>query len=83
MTLLLQQAGGTDVGGILLAIFAVLALVVFGLWVWSIVWAYRDAEKRGKSGVLVALLVAFLSWPVSIVLWLVFRPDSTLSPPRR
>jgi hypothetical protein len=47
------------------------------LYVWSIIWAYRDAERRGKPGWLVALLVALLSWPVSLLVWIVFRPGIT------
>lgn len=43
-------------------------------WLASIVWAFRDARRRGKSGVLVALLVALLSWPLGLIAWLVFRP---------
>jgi hypothetical protein len=41
----------------------------------SAFWAYDDAERRGKSGCLVALLVLFVSWPVGLILWLVFRPE--------
>jgi hypothetical protein len=54
-----------------------LALAGLALYVWSIVWAYRDAERRGKPGWLVALLVALLSWPVSLLVWIVFRPGIT------
>jgi hypothetical protein len=57
-----------------------LAIVLFGLYAWSIVWAYGDAEKRGKSGCLVALLVIFLSWPIGLIAWLVFRPDDRRRP---
>ncbi|HUW62042.1 MAG TPA: hypothetical protein VMZ06_13660 [Candidatus Bathyarchaeia archaeon] len=53
-----------------------MAAVVFTLFVYSIVWAYRDAEARGKSGTLVALVVALVQWPGGLILWLVFRPDS-------
>jgi hypothetical protein len=52
-----------------------LALVLLALYIWSIVWAYNDAERRGKSGVLVALLVALLSWPLGLLLWVLFRPN--------
>ena len=51
-----------------------LGLVVY---VGSIIWAYRDAERRGKPGWLVALLVALLSWPLSLLVWVVFRPGIT------
>ena len=52
----------------------VLALVVLVLYIWSIIWAYNDAERRGKPGWLVAILVALLSWPLGLLLWLLFRP---------
>jgi hypothetical protein len=52
----------------------ILAVVVLVLYVWSIIWAYNDAERRGKPGWLVALLVALLSWPIGLLLWLLFRP---------
>ena len=61
------------------SIFGLLAcavsVVFLGLYIWSIFWAFGDAESRGKSGCLVALLVAFLSWPIGLVVWLVFRPN--------
>lgn len=65
-------------GNILLPL-GVLA-VFFAVYVGTIIWGYQDAEERGKSGCLVALLIALLSWPLSILLWIVFRPDDT---PRR
>jgi hypothetical protein len=40
----------------------------------SSMWAYDDAEKRGKSGILAVLLVLFVLWPIGLILWLVFRP---------
>jgi hypothetical protein len=40
-----------------------ICLPILGLYVWSIVWAYRDAECRGKSGMLVSLLVMLVAWP--------------------
>ena len=57
-------------GVLVLFILAVFAILYF----WSIYWAYNDAEARGKSGVIVALLVALCSWPTSILIWLAFRP---------
>ncbi|MEQ8849379.1 hypothetical protein [Botrimarina sp.] len=30
---------------------------------------------RGESGLLVALLVAILSWPLCLIAWLVVRPS--------
>jgi TRAP-type mannitol/chloroaromatic compound transport system permease small subunit len=48
---------------------------VLGLLVASLIWVYRDAEVRNKSGTLVVLLVLLLNWPLSLLLWLVFRPE--------
>jgi hypothetical protein len=60
----------------LLFIFLVpLGLIILGLLIWSLIWVYGDAEKRGKPGCLVALLVFLLEWPISLLVWLVFRPD--------
>ena len=60
---------------ILLVFILPLVLVVLGLLVWSLVWVHGDAERRGKRGWLVVLFVLFLDWPISLLVWLVFRPD--------
>ena len=51
----------------------IFVLVVFGTTIWSC-W---DAESRGKSGVLISLLV-WLTWPIGLVLWLLYRPCKRL-----
>lgn len=56
------------------AIEVVLILTVVLLWLWSVIWAARDARRRGKSGFLVALLVIFLAWPLGLLVWLILRP---------
>ena len=60
---------------VLYVLGAVAAAVFLTLVVYSIVWAYRDAKARGKSGTLVALIVALVQWPAGLIVWLVFRPD--------
>ncbi len=50
-------------------------LIVLGMLIWSLIWVHRDAELRGKQGWLVVLLVLFLDWPISLVVWMVFRPE--------
>ena len=52
-----------------------LFLVMTGLLIWSLIWVHGDAVKRGKPGWAVVLLVLLLEWPISLLLWLVFRPD--------
>jgi hypothetical protein len=55
----------------------IIGLVLLVLYCWSVVWAYKDANRRGKPGWLVAILVALMSWPLGLVLWLLFRPNTT------
>lgn len=61
----------------LIWIFLVLPVVmcVIALLAASLIWVYRDAEARNKSGILVVLLVLLFNWPISLLLWLVFRPE--------
>ena len=54
---------------------AIFGLALLAIYVATIIWAYGDATARGKSGCLVALVVAFLSWPIGLIVWLVFRPN--------
>lgn len=66
----------TNVVNIPVVVLAVLfAIVLVPLYLASILWAFGNARARGKSGCLVAILVAFLSWPLGLVAWVVFRPD--------
>ena len=54
---------------------SLIGLVVLIIYIASIIWAYSDGRARGKSGCLVALLVALLSWPISLLVWLALRPE--------
>jgi hypothetical protein len=62
--------------GMLIAFVALLALLA--LYPASIIWAYRDANSRGKPGWVLALIVAFAYWPFGLLVWLLFRPEKTL-----
>ncbi len=44
------------------------------LWAANVIWAFRDARRRGRSGVLIAALVAG-TFPLGVLLWLSARPD--------
>lgn len=52
-----------------------LIVTVLALLIWSLIWVYRDAERRGKSGALAALTVFLLEWPISLLVWMLFRPE--------
>lgn len=56
-------------------LIAPLILVITGLLIWSLIWVHGDAVQRGKPGWAVVLLVLFLDWPISLLLWIVFRPE--------
>jgi len=47
-----------------------------------VLWTATDAIKRGKSPLLVCLLVV-LSFPFGLLLWLVFRPETETPTKRR
>ena len=52
-----------------------LCLASVALYVYSLVWVYRDAEARDTNPLLVTLLVGLLSWPLGLLVWLLVRPD--------
>ena len=43
------------------------------IWIILAIWVYKDAEKRGKSGVLWFIIVFFLGI-IGLIVWLVVRP---------
>jgi uncharacterized membrane protein (DUF485 family) len=55
--------------------FLVVYLCLIVLYFWSVAWSYGDANARGKPGCLVAILVALFSWPLGLLLWVIFRPE--------
>ena len=50
-------------------------IIIVSVFIWSLVWVYKDAEARGKKGILVVIVVACISWPVSLLLWMLIRPE--------
>jgi predicted amidophosphoribosyltransferase len=50
-------------------------MLLIGLWIWLIVWVYRDAESRGMNGVLWALLVLFGNF-IGLLIYLIVRSDA-------
>jgi NADH:ubiquinone oxidoreductase subunit 6 (subunit J) len=53
----------------------VLAVCVLAALVASVVMCAADAKRRGKSPLLVSLMV-ILFFPVGLLAWLVFRPKN-------
>jgi len=52
-------------------------LLVAVLILLTCIWGFRDARRRGKSGLGLIMLTIF-TWPISIIWWLWLRP--TLPP---
>ena len=52
---------------------ALVALIIAG-FVYSLVWVYRDARRRGKNGIIVIALILLTGWPGSFLWWLWLRP---------
>ncbi len=70
---LLQDGGDSGMGVVAFIIFLIFCLIFLANYIASLVWVYRDANRRGKSGILVALLVAIISWPIGLIVWLIIR----------
>lgn len=69
------------------ALLLLLLLALVGVFVYSLVWAYADAEARGKPGWLVVLMVILLAWPGGLIVWVLIRPEDVhptrARPPRQ
>jgi hypothetical protein len=54
---------------------SLISLVVFlAVLVWILRICAADARRRGKSPLLVTLLI-FVSFPLGLLVWLLFRPE--------
>lgn len=60
--------------------FSLMSFVLLVIWIFVIVWVYRDAERRGMNGVLWALLV-FIGNLIGLLIYLIVRSDSLASQP--
>jgi len=72
------EAGEAAAAGAGLFGFSMLCCVLIALpWIIGLligIWVYKDAEKRGKSGILWLLIVWFVAFPIGLIIWFVVRP---------
>jgi hypothetical protein len=69
---------GQSLGGFFRFIpFVFMPLALLALWVFVIVWVYRDAQKRGMNGLLWALLV-LIGNIVGLIIYLIIRNEASL-----
>ncbi len=55
--------------------YSISSLALLIIWIFVIVWVYRDAERRGMNGVLWALLV-LIGNIIGLLIYLIVRSDS-------
>jgi predicted nucleic acid-binding Zn ribbon protein len=60
--------------GLAIATCLIFTLIWFVVWILVAIWVYKDAEKRGKSGVL-WLIVVILLGLIGLIIWLVVRGE--------
>ena len=41
----------------------------------SLCWVHRDAQERVERPVLLTLVIGLVSWPLGLLLWVLFRPE--------
>ena len=73
MRIPLQLDGLEGLTTLTFSVICIALLLGFIVWVYVCIWVYRDAEKRGSSGMLWALLVFFFGI-IPLIIWLVARP---------
>ncbi|MBD3414545.1 MAG: zinc-ribbon domain-containing protein [Candidatus Aminicenantes bacterium] len=56
---------------------SLISLAMLIIWIFVIVWVYKDAEKRGMNGILWALLV-FIGNLIGLLIYLIVRSDTSL-----
>jgi hypothetical protein len=54
-------------------------LALVALWIFVIVWVYRDAQRRGMNGLLWALLV-LIGNAVGLIIYLIVRNEQAVRP---
>jgi hypothetical protein len=57
-----------------MAAMVLIMVIFFALYltlvIWSMIWVAKDAELRGKSGILLAILM-FFTWPLGLLVWVI------------
>ncbi len=59
-------------GNVLVILGIVFGILILVLYLGSLVWLFRDAEGRGKTGCLWVLIV-FFTWPFGLIAYILLR----------
>ena len=57
-----------------MSLLVIILLLLAPLYLLSVAEVWRDANQRGQPGFIVAVLVAILFWPLSLIVWMATRP---------
>ncbi len=76
----IASAYNGDLSGICVGGYLICVIIWFVIFILIALWVYKDAEKRGKSGVL-WLLVVLVGGIIGIIIWLIVRPPLTYQQP--
>jgi RNA polymerase subunit RPABC4/transcription elongation factor Spt4 len=70
-----------DIGKILLAIVAFISAFTAAFWVSLVIWTFRDMRVRSRDifAQLLASLVVLIFGPLGLLIYLILRPQETLS----
>jgi len=70
-----------DIGTILLAIVAFISAFTAALWASLVIWTFRDMRLRSRDifAQLLASLVVLIFGPLGMLIYLILRPQETLS----
>lgn len=70
-----------DIGQILLAIVALISAFTAAFWMSLIIWTFRDMRLRSRDifAQLLATLVVLIFGPLGLLIYLILRPQETLS----
>jgi len=71
----LHGSGAPAANAILLILCLLGGIAYLGVYIWSLIWLYNDAQRCGKNGCLLTLLIGLLLWPLGLLVWLLARPD--------
>jgi len=56
-----------------LGLFCIIPIIWFIIAILICIWVYRDAEKRGSSGIL-WLIIVLITGIIGLIIWLIVRP---------
>jgi predicted nucleic acid-binding Zn ribbon protein len=62
--------------GMAMATCLIFAIIWFVVWILIAIWVYKDAEKRGKNGVLWLIIVILLGL-IGLIIYLVVRGEKS------